>query len=104
MAENFATLITSAEWGTGTTIPTATDTGLEAPVSSTLSNITSAQSGPSVNFTQTLNSAAGSGSTLTEYSISFADGVELTRAINGGIGKTSSFELITISGFNILRA
>jgi hypothetical protein len=97
-------VVSTGQWGTGTALPTPTDTGLLAPVASTLVAVTSSVSGQSVQFEHILNSAAGSGNTLNEFGITLSDGSDLTRAVGGGIIKTTSFQLTTIANINLLRS
>jgi len=103
IAEIIEPELTQGQWGTGTTSPTETDTGLETPVAATKLTTTSTLSGTTIEQTHTLPSTAANGNTLTEFSSLFSDDTNLDRTVGGGISKTASIEVITISQFNIIR-
>lgn len=102
-ATQFALLITQAQFGTGTTLPTASDTGLQTPVAATLLDVTVTVSGASGQFTHALSSAIGNGSDMTEHEYRFANGDSLDRVIFAVISKTASFELNSICELNFVR-
>jgi hypothetical protein len=74
LATLFSSDITKGQWGTGTTLPTQSDTGLETPVAATLLDVTSSSSGNSSQFTHTVTSALGNGNDLTEFELQFGNG------------------------------
>ena len=103
LAEQFASLISKGQWGTGTTTPVVTDTGLETAVAATLLSVTAISSANAAQFTHEVSSALGNGSNLTEYELQFTDGSSLNRTVGGQIVKTSSFEITTITNVNFIR-
>ena len=104
LATQFVSLIDKGQWGTGTTTPTITDTGLETAVAATLLDVTSSVSGASVQFTHEVPSTAGNSNNLTEFELRFTNGDSLNRSVGGAIAKTSSFKVITLSTINFVRS
>ena len=103
LATQFASLISKGQWGTGTTLPTPSDTGLETPVAATLLSVTASSSGNSAQFTHEVNSVLGNSNDLTEFELQFASGDSLNHTLGGPISKTSSVEVTTITTVNFIR-
>jgi len=104
LATEFASLITQGQWGTGTTLETVGDTGLETPLASTLLNVSAVSSNNSCQFTHTIPSTTANGVALTEYELRYANGDSLNRVVGGAVNKTASFDVITISTINFVRS
>ena len=103
VADRLAPLVTEGIWGSGTTDPSPSDTGLETPIGSSNKTVTGTTSSNSMKFTHELTSTDSNGETLTEYGLKFDDATFLNRNLSGAISKTASFEVTTISTINILR-
>ena len=103
LASRFQADVTNGQAGTGTTIPTADDTGLETAVTATLLSLTSSSSANSSQHIHTISSTTGNGSTFTEWEIQFDDGNSWNRIVGAGISKTSSFEIVSIFTNNFVR-
>jgi hypothetical protein len=103
LAVQFEDLIDDGQWGTATTLPDVTDTGLGSPVTATLLAVSTTSSGNSTQFTHALDSLTGNGNILTEFELQFVNGDSLMRQIGGPITKTDSFELTTIVTVNFVR-
>jgi len=104
LASNFAADITNGQWGTGTAIPTPTDTGLGSAIPSTLIALTSTSSGTTAQFTHVVPSTSANGYDLTEFELEFSGGQSLNRSLGGAISKTSNIELTTICTVSFIRA
>jgi len=86
--------------GTGTTLPTTTDTGLETAVADTSNTLTTTTSGQSLQTTNVILSTQGNGSTLTEYVDFVNAGSTLQqRIVVTGIAKTSAKEITKITNY-----
>lgn len=103
LASNAATIITNAQWGTGTALPSASDTELGSAIATTLIAVTSSVSGNTVQFTHEVPSTAGNGYNLTEHELQFSTGESLNRSLGGEITKIASYELTTIVTVSFLR-
>jgi len=103
LANQFQSLITKGQWGTGTTTPDSSDTGLESPISATLLSVDTGNSGSSTQITHTTPSTVGNGNTFTEFELQFANGDSFNRSLGGGFSKTSSFEVVALVTVNFLR-
>ncbi len=90
--------------GTGTTLPTTTDTALETPIANTENALTSTTSGQSVQTTLVILSAQGNSSTLTEY-VDFVNAgtTILNRIVVTGIAKTAAKEITKITTYTYNR-
>lgn len=95
--------LANGQWGTGTTTPAPTDTGLETPVVATLDTVTTSSSGASVTVNHLVESTEANGSDLTEFEVQFTNGDSLLRVVGGAISKTSSIEVKTIVNINFVR-
>lgn len=104
MANQFKSLITKGQWGTGTATPTTTQTCLGSALPTTLLTVDNAQSGNTVQFTHTVPSTVANSEDLTEYELQFANGDSLNRSVNGAISKTQNFEIVTITGVTFIRS
>lgn len=93
--------LSTGEWGTGTSTPSVTDSDLETPTAGTSFSLTKTVSGPTIQMTHTLPSTSGNGNTLTEYGNKFSDSTLLNRVLIGGIVKTSSIEINTITAMTV---
>lgn len=103
LANQFKDLITQGQWGTGTTLPTTADTGLETAVGATLLTVSTGASGAASQFTHVLPSTTGNGNDLTEFELQFSNGDSLNRSVGGAITKTNSFSITTIATINFTR-
>lgn len=103
LANQFKDLINEGQWGTGTTTPAASDTGLETPVVATLLGVTTNSSSASAQFTHTVGNSLANGSDLTEYELQFVNNDSLNRTVGGPISKKAAFDLTTISTVNFVR-
>lgn len=101
-ASSFTALITTGQWGEGTTDPSVSDTGLTTALSSTLTTVSATTSGNSSQFVHTLSATTANGEALTEYELRFSDGTNFNHTLGGTFNKSSSNILTTIStiGFN----
>lgn len=104
-ASRFASDITQGQWGTGTSIPAPTDTGLESGTAGSLLTMTASSSGNSAQFTHTLGSTLVNGIDLTEFEIIFDDAgsTSFNRTVGGAINKTASFDVVTITTVSFIR-
>lgn len=103
LASRFAADVTLGQWGTGTAVPSATDTGLGSAIPDTLIALTSTSSGNSSQFTHEVSSAEGNGFDLTEHELEFDNNVSFNRSLGGPISKTASFELTTLVTVSFVR-
>lgn len=89
--------------GTGTTLPTASDTNLETPVANTEADVDVVTASNSFSVTHLVNSLSGNGSTLTEWHIRMnAEATQLHRVVMAGVVKTSAIEVTKITLFDVL--
>jgi len=103
LAQQFPTLISNGQWGSGTANPSPTDTTLLIPISATDLSMSSTNSGNTSEFTHTVNSSTANGSAFSEFGIKFSDGTFLNRSLGGTFTKQSSFDVITITTINFTR-
>ena len=103
VANELSSLVTVGQYGTGTTLPSFTDTGLETAVGASSKSLTSAASGPSFTLTHSLSSTEANSNTFTEFITDFADSSTLTRSVFEGVTKQATIELTTITTINIIR-
>jgi len=86
--------------GTGTTLPTASDTGLETAVGATLATLTSTTTAnKAITTNYQIDANTGNGSDLSEYEIQFTDGESFNRVVHAPISKTSDDEMEYITTF-----
>jgi hypothetical protein len=88
--------ITYGKWGTGTTSPTVTDTGLVASVAGSEIAVTKENSGQSIRITHELNTVTANTNTLAEYTFE-SGSTALTRMITTPFSKNLQNEVQTIS-------
>jgi hypothetical protein len=93
--------ISAADWGTGTTAPTTTDTGLQTEIVGVDQSVTKTTASKTINITAVLPSTSANGSTVSEHVIRFSSGEDLFRQTFTPISKTTSKELHNISTFVI---
>ncbi len=94
----------NGEAGTGTTLPTTADTGLETPVAASENALTSTTSGQSLQTTLVVLSTQANGNTLSEY-VDFvnAGSTILNRIVVTGIAKTAAKEITKITTYTYNR-
>lgn len=86
--------------GTGTTAPTASDTGLETPVVATLASLTgTTKKDKAIQTEYEIDSVTGNGNNLSEYEIRFTDGTSLNRVVHASVSKTSDDEMDYLTTF-----
>lgn len=96
--------MTSAKAGTGTTLPTASDTGLETGVADTDVALTTKKiSSDAITVTHILTTSLGNGSTLTEYEIRNGSDDSYNRIIKAGVAKTNKREITMVHTFIFAR-
>lgn len=89
--------------GTGTTLPTASDTNLETPVVATEADVDVTQSGSTFAVTHIVVSTAANGSDLTEWQIRMnAEATQLNRVVTAAVSKTAELEVTKITLFTVL--
>ncbi len=103
LANQFQSLVTKGQWGTGTTAASSSDTGLETAVAATLLDVSAVASGPGTQFTHVVGSTVANSNSLTEFELRFANGDSLNRVVGSEIDKISSIEITTISSINFVR-
>lgn len=103
LATQFGPLIAFGQWGTGTALPTPSDTGLGSAVAETKLAPSATASGNSVQFLHEVNSTLGNGFALVEFELQFDSGDSLLRTTGGTINKTNSYTLTTFVTINFLR-
>lgn len=103
LAELNASDITQGQWGTGTAIPTTSDTSLGSAIPDTLLSLSATSSGNSAQFTHDVTSTQGNGYDLVEFELQFGNGDSLNRTLGGAISKTNSFEISTIVTVSFVR-
>ncbi len=90
--------------GTGTTLPTAADTGLEAGVADTDIALTNKKiSTDSITVTHILTSALGNGNTITEWEVRNGDDNSYNRIVKAGFVKTTAREATMVHTFILQR-
>lgn len=105
MASRLAVDITNGQWGSGTTLPTAADTGLETPIAASLLALDSATaSGNSVLFQHTVPSTTANSNNFSEFELQFDNGDSLNRSLGATFAKTASFDVTTLITVNFIRA
>jgi hypothetical protein len=104
VAESLKLVLNQGQWGSGTTSPTITDTGLETPIASTQLPTNNTRVNNTVQITHEVNTVTANGEELTEYEIQFgSDDVGMGRTLKGPITKTDDIQVTTIATYNILR-
>lgn len=94
--------LTAGQSGTGTTLPTTADTGLETPVAATLNTLSSkTKTDKMLTVNHLVDSSEANSSTLTECEVRFSGGESLNRVVHAGISKTSDIEVEYITSFYI---
>ena len=92
--------LTKGQSGTGTTLPTASDSGLETPVAATLLTLTSiTKNDKQLTTTHDINANVGNGNNISEHEIQFSDGVSLHRVVHASFSKTSANEMQYLDTF-----
>lgn len=104
LTNDFKTLITQGQWGTGTAVPNTSDTGLQIPEALTLKNVTKTSSGNTAQFTHELASTEANGTSYAEYELQYANGDSLNRVLFGTVNKTAAAELTVITSVNFIRS
>ena len=96
----FNTDIFKCQAGTGTTAPTAADTGLETADATTLLAPTKQTASANVQVTHTIPSTVGSGTTYAEQETQGNSGsTNYNRLVHTGIAKGAADEFIYITNF-----
>ena len=96
--------ITDGIAGTGTTLPTTSDTALETPVAATEKDLVISTSGTSFQTTHTIPSTDANGNTLTEWANRMnSDTTLLSRIVTAGITKVAGKEINKITNYNVVR-
>jgi len=96
--------LSKGQSGTGTTLPTAADTGLEVADTDTLLTLTSVTVNDKQLTTQhDINSIVANGVTLTEHEIQFVSGESFNRNVHAAISKTSAIEIQYLDTFYFER-
>jgi len=104
IASRFASDITKGQYGSGTTLPTTSDTGLETAIGATLLTVDSGtSSGNSSQFQHTVPSTTGNGSTFSEFEWQFDNGVSFNHTLGATFSKTASFSVVTIGTVSFVR-
>jgi hypothetical protein len=104
VAERFAADITKGQWGSSTTLPTVSDTGLNTAIVATLLTLDSAiASGNSSQFQHTVPSTTANGNTFAEFELQFDDGTSFNHSVGASFSKTSSFDVTTLATVNFVR-
>lgn len=104
LAVNFASDITNGQWGSGTTLPTTSDTGLETAIGASLLAVTASSSGTQAQFNHEVDSVTANGNTFAEFELQFSNGDSFNRVIGGTFAKTSSVEVVTITTVSFIRS
>lgn len=105
IAERIASDITKGQWGSGTTLATAADTGLETAMAATLLTFESAtSSGNSAQFQHLVPSTTANSETFSEFELQFDDGNSLNHSVGATFSKTASFEVTTITTVSFVRS
>lgn len=96
--------VTSAKAGTGTTLPTVADTGLETGVADTDVALTSKKrTEDAITVVHILTTALGNGSTLTEYEVRNANDDSYNRVVKAAIVKNNAREITMTHTFILER-
>ena len=104
IASRLAVDITQGQWGDDTTAPDPSDTGLISPIAATLLDLDSAvASGNSILFQHTVPSTVANPSTFAEYQLLFDNAVSANRSVGASFLKTSSFDVTTLTTWNLIR-
>lgn len=86
--------LSKGQIGTDNTSPSPTDTGLIAPDSNTLLDLSSTSAtGNVVQATHKVTVSIGNGTTYKEGEVQFSDGTSLNRVVFTGVSKTNTEEL-----------
>jgi len=92
--------IDSGKAGTGTTLPTAADTGLETGVADTDLALTNKKiAKDSITVTHILTTAEGNGSTITEWEVRNSSDDSYNRIVKAGFAKTALREATMVHTF-----
>jgi hypothetical protein len=102
LADEFKDLITEGQWGSGTVLPTTSDTGLGSAFPETLGSVNVASSGNGAQFTHTVVSTTGNTTGYAEFALNYSDGTEFNRVVGGTFNKTNSYEIVTITTINFV--
>lgn len=89
--------IDTADWGTSTTTPAASDTSLETEVAGIDQDVTVGKANKTLQLTAVLPSTAGNGNTLSEAGYFFTDGTMFGRVVFVPVAKANNKSLHTIS-------
>jgi len=88
--------------GTGTTLPTAGDAGLETAVAATLLDLTgTVKTDRVITTTHSVDSTLANGSNLTEHEVRLSSGDSVNRVVHASISKTVAIEIDYIDTFFI---
>ena len=89
--------------GTGTTLPTVSDTDLETVVSATEADTTNVTNAAGFTVTHIIDSTSANGSELTEWQIRMnSEATQLSRVVTAAVSKTAEIEVNKITVFTVL--
>ena len=95
------TALTIGQCGTGTSVTTEEDTGLDQAVSATQKTLSNNVADKLLTTSFTLNSSEGNGLSLTEFENQFSTGESLSRIRHTPITKDSTKELTFLITYSL---
>lgn len=89
--------------GTGTTLPSATDTDLETPVAATEADVDIVTVNSGFSVTHVIASTSANGNDLTEWQLRMnSEATQLHRVVTAAVSKTATIEVTKITLFDII--